>query len=217
MRVIIAGGSVFAVDVAKSLLKRGINNITLIVEDREDALKANGEVPSITVVNASPSKHEVLHELDMDKCDAFVSATEREEVSILAALYAKKHNVKRIYVKTAKEDTKDLMKNLGMIPIDINESASNNVVLDIAEPLIYELVGVGVGLLDIREKYVNDYPNLIGKKLGEIEGKLFNAIAVYQDEKFLLSADTVIKENSSLILWGESGQDEKMVKELKKV
>ena len=217
MRVIIAGGSSFAVDVAKSLLKRGIDNITLIIEDREDALKANEEVPSITVVNASPSRHEVLHGLDMDKCDAFVSATEREEVSILAALYAKKHNVKRIYVKTAKEDTKDLMRNLGMIPIDINESASNNVVLDIAEPLIYELVGVGVGLLDIREKYVNEYPNLIGKKLGEIEGKLFNAIAVYQDGKFLLSADTLIKENSSLILWGEAGQDEKINKELKKL
>lgn len=217
MRVVIAGGSSFAVEVAKGLLKRGIDKIRLVIENKDDALKASSELATITIVNASPSKPEVLNELDLDKCDVFVSATGREEVSILAALYAKEHKVKSIYVKTEEEDTKLILQNLGMIPIDIYESASNNIVLDIAEPLISELVGVGVGMLDIREKETNSFPNLIGKRLGDIEGSHFNAIAVYQDSKSELAADTIIKENSSLIVLEETGQDEKIVKELKKV
>lgn len=216
MRIVIAGGSNFAVEVAKSLLKMGIKNVMLIAEDKEAAMKASTEVPDATVVNASPSKPEALNELNLDKCDVFVSATKVEEISILAALYAKEKGAKRIYVKTTREDTKTILKNLGMTPIDISESASNNVVLAIAEPLIYDLVGIGVGLLDIREKEVNDYPHLIGKRLGEIEGKLFHAIAVYDNNKFYFSLDTVIKENSSLIVLEEGGKDEKVIKELKK-
>ena len=217
MRVVIAGGSSFAVEVAKALIKRGINDVTLVIEDKEDALKASGEVPAITVVNASPIKPEVLNELDLEKCDVFVSVSRREEISILAALYAKEHNVKKIYVKTTKEDTKPILEKMGMIPIDIDEFASNNVVLDIAEPLISELVRVGGGTGDIREKEVNDFLQLIDKRLGDIEGKLFNVIAVYQDGKFQVSADTIVKQNSSLIVLEEPGQDDKVVKELKKI
>lgn len=217
MRIIIAGGSNFAVEVAKNLLKRGINDITLVIEDKEDALKASAEVPDITVVNASPIKPDALNELNLEKCDVFVSVSRREEINILAALYAKEHNVKRIYVKTTKEETKPILRNMGMIPIDIDESASNNIVIDIAEPVISDLISVGMGGGDIREKEVNNYSNLIGKRLGDIEGKLFNVIAVYQDGKFQVSANTIIKENSSLVILEESGQDEKVVKELKKI
>ena len=216
MRIVIAGGSRFAVDAAQSLLKRGIGNVTLVIEDKDDAMRASTELPKVTVVNASPSKPEVLSELDLDKCDVFVSATKTEEISILAGLYAKEHNVGRIYVKTTKEDTKMILAKLGMKAIDISESAANSIVLDIAEPLIYTLVGIGVGPLDMREKEVNDYPNLIGKKMDDIKGKLFNVIASYQEGKFYLAMDTLIKENSSLIVLEESGQDEKVDKELKK-
>ncbi|MBU0629086.1 MAG: NAD-binding protein [Nanoarchaeota archaeon] len=216
MRIVIAGGSRFSVDAAQSLLKRGIGNVTLVIEDKDDAMKASTELPKVTVVNASPSKPEVLSELDLDKCDVFVSATKTEEISILAGLYAKEHNVRRIYVKTTKEDTKMILAKLGMKAIDISESAANSIVLDIAEPLIYDLVGIGKGPLDIREKEVNDYPNLIGKIMGEVRGKFFNVISIYQEGKFYLAADTAIKENSSLIVLEESGQDEKVDKDLKK-
>ena len=104
----------------KALIKRGINDVTLVIEDKEDALKASGEVPAITVVNASPIKPEVLNELDLEKCDVFVSVSRREEISILAALYAKEHNVKKIYVKTTKEDTKPILEKMGMKEPDID-------------------------------------------------------------------------------------------------
>ena len=216
MRVVIAGGSSFAVEVAKGLLKRGIDKITLVIEDKEKAVEASTECPSITVVNSNPSKPDVLLELNLEKCDVFVAATKKEEISILAALYARDHKVKRIYVKITNDDTKKIIEKMGMKPIDISESASSNVVLDIAEPLIYGLVGVGESTLDMRERQVTNYPNIIGQRLGDIQGKFFNVIAVYQDGKFCLSSDTEIKDDASLILLEESSQDSKVVKELRK-
>ena len=75
MRVVIAGGSSFAIEMVKSLLQKGIKKITLVIEDRDDAVKASTDLPSVTVVRGSPSKPEVLNELDLDKCDVFISAT----------------------------------------------------------------------------------------------------------------------------------------------
>lgn len=217
MKVVIVGGSDFAVEVAKGLLKRGINNITFVIDDRDDALKISSEIPLLTVVNSNPGDPEVLSELNLEKCNVFISATKKEEINILSALYAKEHNVKKIYVKIMEENTKSILKKLGIIPIDVYESASADIVLDIAEPLISELVKIEVGTLDMRERKVEDFPNIAGKKLSEINGKAFNVIAVYQDNKFQLSADTVIKDDASLITLEEARQEEKIVKELKKI
>lgn len=217
MKVIIAGGNRFAREIARNLIKRGVKDVTLIIEDKEDALVASSAVPAAVIVNASPAKPEVLNDLDLDACDVFIAVSKREEVSILAALYAKEHHVKRIYVKTSKEDTKLILENMDMHPIDVYKSASKNIVLEVVEPLISELVSVGAGSLDMRERNVAKHPNFIGKRLGDIEGKLFNIIAVYQDNKFEFSSDTLIKKDGRLIILEETGQEDKVDKELKKI
>ncbi len=204
MRIVIAGGSRFATEMVKHLLQRGLNKITLVIEDKEEAVKASTELSKIIVINANPSKPEVLNELELEKCDVFISATKEDEANILAALYAREHNVARIYVKTTKEDTKMILNKLGMKSIDIYETASNNAALDIAEPLISELVGLGVGILDIRQKSVSKYPKIIGKKLGDVKDKFFNIIAVYQDNKFWLSPEVVIKNDANIIVIEET-------------
>lgn len=204
MRIVIAGGSRFAIEIVKHLLQRGLNKITLVIEEKEEAVRASTEFSEITVINANPSKPEVLNELGLEKCDVFVSATKEDEANILAALYAKEHNIPRVYVKTTKEDTKMVLNKLGMKSIDIYETASNNAALDIAEPLISELVGLGVGILDIRQKSVSRYPKVIGKRLEEVKDKFFNIIAVYQNNKFWLSPETVIKDDANLIVIEEA-------------
>lgn len=204
MRIVIAGGSRFAVEIVKHLLQRGLNKITLVIEEKEGALRASTEFSEIMVINANPSKPEVLNELGLEKCDVFVSATKDDEANILAALYAKEHNIPRIYVKTTKEDTKMILNKLGMKSIDIYETASNNAALDIAEPLISELVGLGVGILDIRQKSVSNYPKVIGKRLEEVKDKFFNIIAVYQNNRFWLSPETIIRDDANLIMIEEA-------------
>ncbi len=217
MKVIIAGGSRFAREIARNLLKRGIKDVTLIIEDKEEAMTASAVAPGAMIVNANPAKPEVLNELDLDRCDVFIAVCKREEVSILAALYAREHRVERIFVKTTKEDTKLILENINIHPIDVYKSASKNIVLEVVEPLISELVAVGAGSLDIRERKVAKHPNFMGKRLGDIEGKLFNIIAVYQDNKFEFAANTIIKKDAILIILEESGQEEKVDKELRKV
>jgi trk system potassium uptake protein TrkA len=171
----------------------------------------------MTVVNGSPVDPDLLNQLELEHCDVFISATMREETSILAALYAKKYGVPRIFVKVNTHDTKAILEQLEMTPIDTDDAAAHNVVLEVAEPLIANLVGIGKGQFDVREKKVSDFPNLWGKRLGDIEGKFFNVIALFQEEKFQLSGDTILNEDDSMIIIEEAGRDEDVNKNLKKI
>jgi hypothetical protein len=120
-------------------------------------------------------------------------------------------------VRTTKLDTKAILKQLDMAPIDTDDAAAYNVVMNVVEPLIATLVGIGKGGFDIREKKVDDFRNLIGMRFGDLEGQLFHVIAVFQGGKFDLSADAVIADDATLIILEESGKDEEIVKALKKL
>jgi Trk K+ transport system NAD-binding subunit len=217
MRVIIAGGSKFSHEMIGKLLIRSIKKLVVIIEEKEEAMEISNKYPDVMVVNNDPLSPEVLGDLDLENCDVFVSDTGKEASNLIVALYAQKHGAKKIFVRITNPNTKSIIEKLDMIPIDVNESASHDVVLSIAEPLVASLVGVGVGEYDIREKDVADFSNLIGKKVRDIEGSSFAVMAVFQDNKFEISASTVVKEGAKLILLEESGNEDKVNKLLKKL
>lgn len=217
MRTVIIGGSPLSLEIAKKMKLWEMKKVTLVIEDKDQAMLISTQERDMTVVNGSPVDPDLLNQLELEHCDVFISATTREETSILAALYAKKYGVPRIFVKVNTHDTKAILEQLEMIPIDTDDAAAHNVVLEVAEPLIANLVGIGKGQFDIREKKAADYPNLWGKRLGDIEGKLFNVVAIFQDEKFLLSGDSIVNEDDSLIIFEEAGKDEDVTKSLKKL
>ncbi len=71
-----------------------------------------------------------------------------------------------------------MLKNHGYItPINPQEYAAGSVALDVLRPLVSELVGVDKGEFELVEKQVSSYKNLVGKKIGLMQGVIFCSIS----------------------------------------
>lgn len=216
MRAVVIGSSLFARELAKKLKKKD-HHIILLIEDKEAALEISAKDTGLIVVHGDPTDTEILEQLELDKCECFVSATESEETNILSALYAKNKGVAHIYVRTSNLKIERLLKRMGLIAVNSEKSAATSVSLDILKPLVSELVDVEKGEFNIIQKDLSNYKNLIGKKLGLMQGDFFVVLAVHNYDKFLFAADTVLEEGAKLIILYEYGKLKDLDKALKKM
>ena len=88
MRIVIVGNSILAVELTKLILKKNEDKITLVVKKKEEAMKLTSEL-NISVINSDPTNPDHLDELEIDKCDVFIAATDLEKENVLTAIYAK--------------------------------------------------------------------------------------------------------------------------------
>ncbi len=213
MKIIITGETLFSLVLAKKL-KRKENEIILVVKDKEKALEISAE-SEVTVVNSNPAHIEDLEKLEMEKCDVFIAATEKDELNVLSAMYANSKGVKKIFVQLDNPDLEPMLKTMGVFPINPQEYAAGSVALDVLRPLVSELVGVDRGEFELVEKHVSNYKNLVGKKIGLMQGEFFVVLASHKDGSFKLSADYVIEEDSVIIVLYEKGKAKDLEKALK--
>ena len=96
MKIVVIGGSLFALELAKQLHSSEMK-VIYVIEDKDEARRISTEYNFI-IVNGSPLDPERLDELELNEVQVFVAATDYEEVNILSALYAKYANVKKIFV-----------------------------------------------------------------------------------------------------------------------
>ncbi len=214
MYIIIAGDTLFALTLAKSFVN-GHNKIIVVIRDKDKALEVSAE-KGIIVVNGSTIQPTILNELKLEDCDVFVAATSSEEVNILSALYAKDAGANRIFVLTKKEETENILKKLGIATINPEVNAALNLNLKITRPAVADLVGIKEGQYDLIEINVNDYLNLIGKKIGEIYSSFFTTLATYKNGEYNFVSTSEITKDSKIIIICESGREKDVIKELKK-
>lgn len=215
MKIIIVGSSLFAIELAKKVKKRS-TEVYLLIDNKEKALEISTD-EEITVVHGDPTDVDILQELDLKTCDIFVAATEREEQSLITALYAKNQGVGNIYMETANKNITNILTTMGIASVNPFESAANNVALEILNPRVSELVRGEEGDFSILQKDVLEYKNLIGQHLGPLQGDFYNVIAVFKDHNYNFSANTVIEEDSILIILYKRGMLRDLEKALKKV
>lgn len=74
--------------VAKEMLRQGIH-VKVFDADKDRCEHFSIEVPGAVVINADPSKPEVLLEEGLERADAFATLTKSDELNILLGIYAK--------------------------------------------------------------------------------------------------------------------------------
>lgn len=213
MKIVIAGETLFSLVLAKKLKKKE-NELILLIKDKEKALEVSAE-SEVTVVNGNPAKVEDLDKLELNTCDVFIAATDKDEINTLSALYASNKGVRKIFVKLNNPDLEPMLRSMEMHPINPQEYAAEGVALDVLKPLVSDLVGLEKGDFNITERSVEKYKNLIGKKLGLMQGEFFVVLAVHKDGSFKFSAGSVIEEDSTLIVLYERGKYKDLEKALK--
>lgn len=213
MRIVIVGNSILAVELTKLVLKKNENKITLVVKKKEEAMRLTSEL-NISVINADPTNPDHLDELELEKCDVFISATDLEKENVLSAIYAKNAGAKKIYVSIENEESELILKKLGFIPLRAEEFAAQAIELMISRPQVSAIVNIHEGEFDIIEVEANE-TELIGKEMGSAKGTHYTTLATY-DGKYLFDKETIIKENDILLVVVSSGMEKIAEKEIKK-
>ncbi|HNV01436.1 MAG TPA: NAD-binding protein [archaeon] len=213
MRIVIVGNSILAVELTKLVLKKNENKITLVVKKKEEAMRLTSEL-NISVINADPTNPDHLDELELEKCDVFIAATDLEKENVLSAIYAKNAGAKKIYVSIENEESELILKKLGFIPLRAEEFAAQAIELMISRPQVSAIVNIHEGEFDMIEVEANE-TELIGKEMGSAKGIHYTTLATY-DGKYLFDKETIIKENDILLVVVSSGMEKIAEKEIKK-
>ncbi|MFH1234355.1 MAG: NAD-binding protein [Candidatus Diapherotrites archaeon] len=213
MYIIIAGHSPFAEELARlSLAKSTGNRVVLLVRDKDEALRIGSELDSAIVVNGDATEPETFDDLNLNKCDIFVAATDSDKANVLSGIYAKNEGAKKIFVKIAEHEANPILKKLGFVPISPDLFAARSVELMLTRPAVNELVSIGIGQFDMVEVKAKD-TKLAGLNLGGAEGNHFNAIATYCEGKYDFANDRKITPEDTVILLIESGKEKEAEKE----
>lgn len=214
--VVLIGGDQFAVKLATFLTRRD-NKLTMVIAEKERALEVSSEHSEIIVVNGNPTDPNILDEVKLESCDIFIAADEQENINLLAAMYAKKAGVARIFVRTSNVYTSKIIEDIGFHAINYDFFAASSAALKIMEPYVSDLITMGASDFEIVEKRAEYFPNLLGHQINDVKGEFFATLALYQDGAYHFDPNTKIKEDSILICIREAGKREEMRKAMKEL
>ncbi len=197
--MIIAGYSDFSWELALQLKDQIRGRLYFMVAEEDVAREASLHEP-LVAVHGEITDTDVLDQLDLPACDAFIAGSRDDERNVLAALYAKNQGVPHVYARIVDAKLCSLLRSLDITPIQTSRIAASALAVSMLKPAVDELVSLTRGQFDLAEIAVADVPELIGCRLGELQGEAFHVIATSKGGEITLSGSAIIDRGSVLIL-----------------
>jgi len=125
--VLLLGGSRIAYYLASVLLRMHIK-VTIIEVNPEKARFLSELLPGATVIEGDGTDQELLESEGLTDFHAFVALSNRDEENLMAGFYANQRGVKKVIVKSSRENYSSIMHNMGLDSIiSTLNVASNNI------------------------------------------------------------------------------------------
>lgn len=132
-KILIVGAGTMGRAIAKALPD---HEITIIDESIEQCDRAAHEL-NAKVLNGDCRRIYVLNKVEVDKMDVVVAVTNRDEVNLLLAMYAKKLG-KQVIVRVKEPEYTELFEELGIKDII---SPEKRAAMDIANKVVWQKTG----------------------------------------------------------------------------
>jgi len=197
--VVIAGYSDFTWALAARLKDQVAGRLYYVLEDWDQAMEASlqGHVLGVRGVITDT---DVLDQLDLADCHAFVAGSEEEEANVLSALYAKDKGAQHVYARVFDAKLNPLLESVGILPIVTSLTAAAFMAISVLKPAVADLVSLTRGQFELEEIRAVDFPELLGCHLGDLQGELLHIVAVAQGDKTWLSYNTLVERDCRLII-----------------
>ncbi len=217
LNVIIAGYSSFSWALVRELRGRlGGGKLYFVQPERDLAVEA-GMLEGVIAVQGDIASTEVLDQLDLAHCHTFIASSREEQANILSALYAQNNGAQHVYARLFNAKLMPLLESVGIMPLQTSYTAAAFTAIRILKPSVAELVSLTRGQFDLEEIRASDYPELIGCRLGNLEGANLNIIAVDQGGKVWLDYNTVVQADATLIIIYDKHIEKQLRQELRYV
>lgn len=209
MNVIIAGAGEVGGHAAEVLSKDG-HNVT-VIDLAAQRLRSLNETLDLRTLVGHCSHFDVLREAGVDRCDLMITATQIDEVNLLAASVAKAAGAKKTIVRVHHTANFSLSGTPYASQIGIDElicpehRTSLAIARTIRNPGSLALEGFAKGALLMQRFPVDPGAPALGKELSELTLPASARIATVErgDKAALASANTTITEGDIVTLIGE--------------
>jgi hypothetical protein len=103
------------------------------------------------------------------------------------------------------------------VPIQTSYTAAALVALSVRKPAVSELVSLTQGQFDLDEIEARGFPELVGLRLGNLQGERLHIIAVAQGGQTWLSYNTVVEREAKVIIIYDKAIKRQLHQELRRV
>jgi Trk K+ transport system NAD-binding subunit len=197
--VVVAGYSDFTWALVARLRGEVKGRLYYVLADADRAIEASLQV-DVLGVRGEITDTDVLDELDLADCHTFVAGSEEEEANVLSALYAKNAGAHHVYARVFDVKLTHLLESVGITPVVTAHTAAGFMAVRILKPAVADLVSQTRGQFELEEIQASDFPELLGCRLGNLQGELLHIVAVAQGNQTWLSYNTLVEEDCRLII-----------------
>lgn len=166
--VVIVGGSLTAINLAKILDRRGIRT-RIIEKDYEKCCRLSELLPKTFITHHDGTDLEFLKSEKIGLADVFVACTHQDEVNVLAALLGKEAGCKEVIVMLSNTTYYPVMEQLGLIhTVSPRVNAASHILSQILSGKVTSLVSLYDNQAEIMEVNVSMDAKVAGIPLSEL-------------------------------------------------
>lgn len=212
MRVLIIGGGRLGRNIADRLLAKDEHRmvfrshehqITFIDRD-EAACKKLEERYGVPIFHGDGTKKEILEQVGLDNIDVAIAATNSDEQNFIAAMQAKRLDMRQVIAIVAEHEYSDLLEDAGIVVISSPWATAALVENYLDRPGVAELFEISDGIANLVGVYVPEEARVAGKAIRDIAvPKECVVAAVIRGKKFVVPrGDTTIEVGDHVIFVG---------------
>jgi trk system potassium uptake protein TrkA len=201
--VVIVGGSLTAVNLARDLCEHGIS-VRMIEADTEHCYTLADAVPAATVINHDVTDLKFLLSEKVDQSDVILAATPSDETNLLVSVLAREAGCKNVVAMIAQAKYLPVIKRMGITHVvSPRQSAASRVLCIAHDDKVSSMISLYENQAEIMEVKVSMDSKVVGIPVSELGPQLPRdfLLAVIQNrgqimiangDRILSPGDTVI-------------------------
>ena len=199
MYIIILGGGQVGERLARLFLEDK-HDVTILEIDTEMAQRLSVELDAL-VLNEDGSDQKALVDAEIERADAFVTATSDDKINLFACRIAKKFNVKKIIARVTDPENYEFYLDMDVIPINITV----NTVMTIQKAVVSNerlnsITTICGEKAQISGILLGKKSPILGKKYGDLKLKQ-NIFAIERSGELIIpNGDTTIAESDTIFV-----------------
>jgi Trk K+ transport system NAD-binding subunit len=216
INVVIAGYSTFSWELAAQLKGQIGGRLYYVLPDWDQAMEASLH-GNVIGVRGDITDPDVLDQLDLPTCHTFIAASRAEEANVLSALYARNKGARNACARVFETNFIPLLESVGVTPIQTSHTAAAFTAIGILKPAVADLVSLARGQFELEEILAADFSELVGCRLGNLQGEQLHIIAIATGGQTMLGYNTMVEASSKLIIIYDRRIQRRLRQELRKV
>ncbi len=216
MNIVVAGYSTFTWELVAQLRGKVDGRLYFILPDLDQAMEAGLE-EKVIAIRGEITDTQVLDQLELERCHTFIAGSRDDQANVLSALYARNSGTRNVYARVFEAKFMPLLESIGITPIQTSHTAAAFVAIRILKPSVADLVSLTRGQFDLEEIHAADFDELVGCRLGNLQGEHLHIIAVARGGKTFLSYNAVVDRDSRLIIVYDRRIKKRLRQEIRKV